>query len=142
MARGKGMKAFEQVLREKQAHRDRLNIEIVALEEAIRRASGAEPAPKRRAPRSNVKDLVLRLLQEVGSDGLNAAKAVQLAEERGMVIERGTVSSLLSRLKNEGTVTYDNVAYRLASPAGPDSGGSEPNDSAKVFDLRSSKGAA
>lgn len=80
------------------------------------RAESGEPEPARarhRARRSGVKSAVLDLLAQVKADGLNAAKAVQMAEARGEQLDRGTVSSLLSRLKGEGIVTYVGGLYRL-----------------------------
>lgn len=64
-------------------------------------------------PRPNVKQTLLNLLEEAGESGLNALAAVEMARRKGIAIERGTVSSLLSRMKNEGLVAYDNSMYRL-----------------------------
>lgn len=115
MARTKTMKALEEMLAERQAQLTQLRTEIALLEDAIRRTSGEPEKPqKQRAARSNVKSLVLDLLKEVGADGLNAGIAVDLAQKRGDHLERGSVSSLLSRLKSEGTVTYDGSVYRLS----------------------------
>lgn len=72
-----------------------------------------EDKVRTRAPRSQVKKAVLDLLEEASSSGLNAALAVEAAAKRGLNLERGSVSSLLSRLKNEGVVIYDNDRYRL-----------------------------
>lgn len=66
-----------------------------------------------RAPRSSVKEEVLSLLIDAGKNGLNASTAIILADKKGVTLQRGTVSSLLSRLKNEGTVTHDGERYRL-----------------------------
>ena len=82
------------------------------IRDMIREANG-EPKVKMRAPRSNVKQAILDLLEKAGEGGLNAATAVETAARAGMTLERGTVSSLLSRLKNEGVVSYDGTVYRL-----------------------------
>lgn len=71
------------------------------------------PKPLKRAPKGAVKTTVLDLLEKVGRSGLNAAKAVKLVEAEGGEIDRGSVSSLLSRLKNDGIVVYDGDTYRL-----------------------------
>lgn len=72
------------------------------------------PTPKQtRAVKGSVKTTVLDLLEEVGRSGLNAATAVDLAKEKGIDLERGSVSSLLSRLKTDEVVVYDGNAYRL-----------------------------
>lgn len=113
MARTKQMKALEEHIARKRAERDKLNVEIAALEVALKVTSGEPAVTKARAPRSNVKTLVLDLLSAVGSQGLNAATAVERAEAKGERLERGSVSSLLSRLKAEGVVFYDGSVYRL-----------------------------
>ncbi len=66
-----------------------------------------------RAPQSSVKEDVLSMLIDAGKTGLNASEAISLADKNGVTLRRGTVSSLLSRLKNEGTVTHDGERYRL-----------------------------
>lgn len=74
-----------------------------------------DPQPKKaRAPRSNVKRQVLDLLAKAGTSGLNASRAVEMAGASGVELSRGSVSSLLSRLKNDGIITYDpDGLYRL-----------------------------
>ena len=70
-----------------------------------------------------MKAKVLDLLEDVGTTGLNASTAVNLAEARGMELERASVSSLLSRLKSDGIVEFDGSMYRLpkfAKAATPD----------------------
>ena len=99
---------------------DKLKAQESLLMDMIREASG-EPKIKLRAPRSNVKQTILDLLERAGDAGINAASAVETASRAGSSLERGTVSSLLSRLKNEGVVTYDGSVYRLAK-AKPDAG--------------------
>ena len=69
------------------------------------------------------------------SDGLNAAIAVDMVKGDGIELERGSVISLFSRLKTDGTVTYDEDGmYRLTDfprETKPTLGGS-------VFPLRNS----
>ena len=95
-------------------------VEKIRAQEALildmQREARGEPKVKLRAPRSNVKQAVLDLLENAGADGLNAALAVEAAAKAGVTLERGTVSSLLSRLKNEGIVTHEDGLYRLAGP--------------------------
>lgn len=98
----------------------------------------AEKPTRTRAPRSNVKTAVLDLLTQVKGNGLNAAMVVDMArEQRGVRLERGSVSSLLSRLKHEGIVVYDKKFYRLTehAPVEPEPRG---NPSASVHPLRAS----
>ena len=81
------------------------------------------PAPtaptKVRATRSNVKSAVLDLLERVGQNGLNAAIAVDMAAQDNLNLDRGSVSSLLSRLKNDRVVSYDGSLYRLSTKDAP-----------------------
>ena len=136
------MKALEEMLLEKRKQLEHLRIEIATLEDAVKRASGEFDAPKhKRAPRSNVKKLVLEMLDAAGEDGLNAAIAVETAKQKGEALERGTVSSLLSRLKNDGTVAYDGTKYRLtrSSEKKPEGGSEGAIESAAVFTYPASR---
>lgn len=71
---------------------------------------------QQRTPRGGVKAALLDLLQEVGDQGLNANTAVELALRKGVHLDRGSVSSILSRLKGDGAVEYDGNRYRLKEP--------------------------
>ncbi len=121
MARGPTMKSLQERLDSIMRELDRAmrEVEKIKAQEAlirdmIREANG-ESSVKSRAPRSNVKQAVLDLLEKVGSAGLNASMAVDMAASEGLALERGTVSSLLSRMKNEGVVIYENGLYRLST---------------------------
>lgn len=74
---------------------------------------GESPKPSARAAKGSVKTAVLDLLEDVGRSGLNAASAVDLAKAKGIDLDRGSVSSLLSRLKTDEVVVYDGSVYRL-----------------------------
>jgi hypothetical protein len=63
--------------------------------------------------RGNAKALLLDLLREVGTTGLNATSAVEMGARRGVKLERGTAASNLSRMKADNVVTYDGDKYRL-----------------------------
>ena len=95
--------------------RDALDNQIAGLERAIALVGGDDelPAATTRSKRTSTKSIVLNLLDEVGTTGLNAAIAVDLANRRGVRIERGSVSSLLSRLKADSVVAFDGEKYRL-----------------------------
>jgi hypothetical protein len=85
------------------------------LVEIRRRLSGGEPVRYRSGrlrPRRGVKIFVLDRLT---AGPTNAAMIVSEMPE----LSRGTVSSLLSRLKNEGVAAYDGEFYRLASAPAP-----------------------
>lgn len=92
----------------------KLEVELAALRSVLSKTTGEpDPSVKLRAPRSQNKELVLSMLEEVGKSGLNAALIVEMAEKRKQTVERGSISSLLSRLKNDGVLTYDGQKYRL-----------------------------
>ncbi len=118
--RGPSMKSLQERLSAIQLEIDKLEAQKALINDMIREAKG-EPKAKPRAPRSNVKKTVLELLEKVGEDGLNAVIAVEMAENAGVHLERGSVSSILSRLKNDAVITYDGERYRLLGrPSGPD----------------------
>ncbi len=100
--------------------RDRLLAEMEAMKHkieglnlAISLLDGGEGGLKSISRRSGVKSYILDLLKEVGSEGLNADKAVEMASQRGHKVDRASVSSLLSRFKREEAITYDGKVYRL-----------------------------
>ena len=117
MTRGtKGMRSTliaqrDELLRQREA----LDNQIEGLELAISLVSGEETiqATKPGGRRANNKGIVLKLLEDVGTSGLNAAIADDLASKRGVSLDRNSVSSLLSRLKSENVVEYDGDRYRL-----------------------------
>ena len=74
----------------------------------------ADQSPKKeRGARGKTKELVLSLLKESGTTGLNAASAVEMALRRAVNLPRGTAASTLSRLKADGVALYDGDKYRL-----------------------------
>ena len=99
------------------AEMDALRNKIAGLEMAISILQTGTPElkaqPRSASRRSGVKGFVLDLLKERGAGGLNAAIAVEIAQKRGVLMDRGSVSSLLSRLKQDNVVTYDGHTYRL-----------------------------
>jgi hypothetical protein len=127
--------------------RDRIRQQIEALQQnlegiemSIRTLAGesAEKPVRARAARSNVKNAVLELLQQVKKNGLNASMVVDIwLEKKGEKLERGSVSSLLSRFKSDGAVVYDGKLYRLKeyAPAEPEPIG---GTTASVHPLRAS----
>ncbi|QYK42551.1 MAG: hypothetical protein KF887_05380 [Paracoccaceae bacterium] len=112
-------------------------VEKIRAQEALildmQREARGEPKTKIRAPRSNVKQTILDLLADAGDAGLNAALAVETAAKAKVTLERGTVSSLLSRLKNEGVVSYDGSLYRLVKPKQDTSPNVHPLRTSGVF---------
>jgi len=115
-ARNQNMKALEALREQLKADIARLQNQLDGVEMSIRAVNGEVSSGRQtrvRAPRSNIKRYLLDLLKEAGAQGLNAAMAVETASKRGEQLERGTVSSLLSRLKGDGVVSYDGSVYRF-----------------------------
>lgn len=91
-----------------------------------------------------VKAFVIDLLKEVGTSGASAAVVVDTAERRNISVDRGTVSSLLSRLKRDGIAVYDGEKYRLkefASLGEPQPATRKAEDESLIF-LRRAAGTA
>ncbi|MEE8628830.1 MULTISPECIES: hypothetical protein [Methylobacterium] len=111
---------FEDELSELRFKRSLLDNEIQTIERMIRKAKG-EPDPQQvdtgGKRRQNVKGIVIGLLQERPDLGITPGIAVDMAQSRGITLEKTTVSSLLSRLKNDGVVNHDGSVYRLVSRA-------------------------
>ena len=97
--------------------REALDNQIMGIERAISLVGGDHsiPATKPGGRRTNTKGIVLQLLDEVGTLGLNAATAVEMAHKRGVTLERSSVSSLLSRLKADGVVMLEGDRYKVLS---------------------------
>jgi hypothetical protein len=90
---------------------DGLRLAIEVLERNDKDEDGAEDGS--RARRGAVKEALFDLLKEAGKTGLNAHSAVEMAKRRGLDLDRGTVSSTLSRMKRDGAVEHDGERYRL-----------------------------
>ena len=93
--------------------RDALDNEIKGIERAIQLVSASEAKDVSSSRKPQTKGIVLDLLEEVGTTGLDAAIAVRLASAKGLTVEKASVSSLLSRLKRDAVVEYDGERYRL-----------------------------
>jgi hypothetical protein len=118
-----GKKAEMQKLKEERERLVRqieaLENELKGLDRAIALVSGNEQLPGERTVRErarNVKDTVLGLLAEAGKKGLTVNEVLDAARARNISLERGTVSSLLSRLKREETLEMENGAYFVRPP--------------------------
>lgn len=69
-----------------------------------------EATHERRA-RGSVKDTALRLIQEHAEHGLTAVELVEVAGAEGIKLDRGSISSLLSKLKSGGTLSLKGSKY-------------------------------
>lgn len=97
----------DQLLREIEALRNK----VAGIEMAISLLDG-DAHPSGKSNRS-VKGVLLDLLQEVGTTGLSAASAVEMANRRGITLHAGSVGSTLSRLKGDGAVVLVGNKYVL-----------------------------
>ena len=67
-------------------------------------------------PRSkNVKETVLTLVQNAGIDGINVNGVLDNAKDIGIHLDRGSVSSLLSRMKRENVLDMVDGKYMVPS---------------------------
>ena len=100
----------DQLLREIEALRHK----VAGIEMAI--ALLDNPADPKAPPRStrSVKTVVLDLLKEMGTTGLSATAAVELANRRGISLNAASVGSTLSRFKRDGIVSLQGDKYRLS----------------------------
>jgi hypothetical protein len=89
--------------------------QITGLERAISLIEGDDESAvaAKRSRRGTAKSLLLDMLREVGTTGLNASSASEMASRRGAVLARGTAASNLSRMKADKLVVYDGERYRL-----------------------------
>jgi len=103
--------------------RDRLLVEIEALrnkvaglELALSLLGALSNSPEEQErPKENrgLRHTLTDLLREAGTTGLNATSAVEVAQRRGIHLERQSVASTLSRMKKDGDVLYNGDRYKL-----------------------------
>lgn len=123
----------DQLLREIEALRNK----VAGLEMAIALLDSNEDASVVRSGRKtpekrSVKGILLDLLEEAGTTGINASSAVEIANRRGITLDRGTVSSLLSRLKRDEVAAYDGERYRLKKFVAPQKGEADEQTQLRV----------
>lgn len=112
MAKDKTMKALLASIESKEAEIMRLQAQVDALREVYNQGAGIAVDAKQKTSVS-VKRTVLDLLEKVGENGLNANIACSIARSEGLELQPKTVSSLLSRFKNDHTVIHDGSKYYL-----------------------------
>jgi hypothetical protein len=91
-------------------------VRLNAYETAIATVEGSPIPTGQKGRRSNVKKMVMDLINEAAQAGVTAVSVVERGGALGKQLDRGSVSSLLSRLKREGTLTFDGERYRPADP--------------------------
>jgi hypothetical protein len=102
----------DQLLKEIEALRNK----VAGIEMAISLLDGESATGSAKSSRS-VKAVVLDLLKEVGTTGLNATSAMEMAHRRGITLHSGSVGSTLSRLKGLGVVVLQGNRYVLSDYA-------------------------
>jgi hypothetical protein len=96
------------------AEMEALRNKIAGLEIAIKLISnGPEEAPSPIAGRVRVSETILSLLHESGETGLKPTATIELAAQRGIRLNRGSVYSLLNRMERAGTVVHEDARYKL-----------------------------
>jgi hypothetical protein len=102
--------------------RDRLVFEmealrnkIAGLELAIRLVSAEREhgSSVTASGKVRVSDVIVELLRESGESGLKPKVLVELAANRGIRLNRGSVYTILNRMEHMGTVAHENTHYRL-----------------------------
>lgn len=95
---------------------DALRNKIAGLELGISLMDNGVSPSSSSSTKSNrgVKHILIDMLREVGTTGLNAQFAVDMASRRGISLNVGSVSSTLSRFKADDVVKFDGEKYRLS----------------------------
>jgi hypothetical protein len=84
---------------------------------AVMKGEAASPQEAERKPRTkNVKDTVLSFVEKAGQEGLNVNELLLAAQRVNIHLERGTVSSLLSRFKRDNILDMRDGRYFLQRP--------------------------
>jgi hypothetical protein len=79
-----------------------------------------EPASEPQRRRRHVKTTVMELIAGSGQTGVTAAEIVEQARSRGRELDRPSVSSLLSKLKADGVLTFDGERYFQVASSNPE----------------------
>ena len=123
MAKGVHMQAIKDEIARITKERDALTNKLEGLRSALALITGeteaASVSPKARQRRGNLKAVVLDIVAAQAERGVTVVECVALGKERGETLDRGSVSSLLSKLKAIDVLFYDGERYRLKQYAGP-----------------------
>jgi CRP-like cAMP-binding protein len=95
---------------------------LAELNLAISMVTGESEEPTAEPPRRrrHVKTTVMEVISGSGQTGVTAAEIVEYARSRGKELDRPSVSSLLSKLKADGILTFDGERYFQTSSSNPE----------------------
>jgi len=111
ITRGKKMQPLDDEIARLDAEITRLQGERIGLLRAKALLTGdASPAPVKKRS-MNVKPLVLDIMRDVGTTGATSAEVAGLVREKIPDVSKDTVASILSRLKFDGALIYENDRY-------------------------------
>jgi hypothetical protein len=101
-------------LRQREREIEALRNKLKGIEASIA-AVGGQPQIEARRRNRNVKQTVMDLIVDAGQRGITAIEVVERAALAGRQLDRPSVSSLLSRLKREGVLSFNGERYFPAS---------------------------
>lgn len=92
-----------------------------AMPTAAPSAQGPPPvaAAPARQPRGSVKSFVLRLTSQAGDQGITVNELLAAAQQDGTELNRGSVSSLMSKMVRDKIFTIDGERYKAKGPFRP-----------------------
>jgi len=101
---------------EKTRELENLKSELAGVERLYRVSEGIQetidlPSPEPNKAQRKVKEYVLGAVVKRGDRGVNVAEVIRQGREDGRELNQSSVSSLLSRLKREGTLKLHNDRY-------------------------------
>jgi hypothetical protein len=97
-----------------------LQNKLAGVDAAIAAMKGtALPVDHAPSRQRNVTRTVMEVIEETGTKGVTAAEVVERAAAKGKILYRASVSSLLSRNKREGLLTFDGERYHTAPKQEP-----------------------
>ena len=86
--------------------------QLIGVDAAMKAVDPGSPGPRR-----NVKRTVMEQVNEAGRSGITATEVVERAKIQGRELDKASVSSLLSRFKREGSLTFDGERYYAVGAA-------------------------
>ena len=98
--------------------REHLQAKIAGLDYALLTLNDGVPLDPAKQGQRRVKRTILDIVNTAGSSGVTTNDVIQKAKANGRELNESSVSSLLSRLKAEGTLVFDGERYRPTTSKG------------------------